>query len=166
MNENRFQQPVSHQPAAVPQQRRGCGGCLSWALIGGVLLFMIVAFVALAGASALVYADWSREIETEILTLGNARERETFETSQILDRDGNLLWEIFGEGKRTRVSLSEIPEHLVQATISVEDDTFYSNNGLDAPSLMAALVANLRNPDDPPRWRQYDHAAGRAPCRF
>ncbi|MEJ2752992.1 MAG: PBP1A family penicillin-binding protein, partial [Chloroflexota bacterium] len=43
-----------------------------------------------------------------------------------------------------------IPEPLVQATIAVEDDTFYTNNGLDAPSLMAALVANLRNPDTRP----------------
>ena len=82
--------------------------------------------------------------------MDNARQRETFETSSILDRDGNLLWEIFGEGKRTQVSLSEIPEHLIQATISVEDDTFYTNNGLDAPSLMAALIANLRNPDARP----------------
>ena len=43
-----------------------------------------------------------------------------------------------------------MPEHLLHATISVEDDTFYVNNGLDAPSLMAALVANLRNPDTRP----------------
>ncbi len=150
MDENRFQQPVSHQPAAVPPQRRGCGGCFSWALIGAVLLMILVAVAALAGAGALVYADWSREIETEIVTLDNARDRDTFETSQILDRDGNLLWEIFGEGKRTKVSLAEVPEHLVQATIAVEDDTFYTNNGLDAPSLMAALVANVRNPDTRP----------------
>lgn len=149
MDEHKSQPQVSHQPAMVPQ-RQGCSGCLSGALIIGLLLFIIVGVAALAGASALIYADWTREIETEISTLDNARDRETFETSQILDRDGNLLWEIFGEGKRTRVSLAEIPEHLVQATIAVEDDTFYSNNGLDAPSLMAALVANLRNPDTRP----------------
>ena len=150
MNENRYQQPVSHQPAAVPPQRRGCGGCFSWALISAVLLMILVAVAALAGTGALVYAGWSREIEAETATLDNARDRDTFETSQILDRNGNLLWEIFGEGKRTKVSLSDIPEHLVQATIAVEDDTFYTNNGLDAPSLMAALVANLRNPDTRP----------------
>ena len=150
MDEYRYQQPVSHQPAAVPPQRRGCGGCFSWALIGAVLLVILLAVAALAGAGALVYADWSREIEAETATLDNARDRDTFETSQILDRDGNLLWEIFGEGKRTKVSLSDIPEPLVQATIAVEDDTFYTNNGLDAPSLMAALVANLRNPDTRP----------------
>jgi membrane peptidoglycan carboxypeptidase len=32
----------------------------------------------------------------------------------------------------------------------VEDGTFYENIGLDAPSLVAALIANLRNPDQRP----------------
>jgi membrane peptidoglycan carboxypeptidase len=45
---------------------------------------------------------------------------------------------------------SEIPDHFVKATISVEDDTFYENIGLDAPSLLAAIVANVRNPDARP----------------
>jgi 1A family penicillin-binding protein len=150
MDDRSFQQPVRHQPATVPQKRRGCGGCLGGALFGGLLLFVIAVMVVVVAATTLVYADWSREIETEIQTLDNARQRETFETSLILDRDGNLLWEIFGEGKRTRIPLAEMPQHLTQATISVEDDTFYTNNGLDAPSLMAALVANLRNPDSRP----------------
>ncbi|MFN2136248.1 MAG: transglycosylase domain-containing protein, partial [Candidatus Promineifilaceae bacterium] len=149
MNDNRFQQPVRHQPAAVPK-RSGCSGCLSGALIGGLLLIMLLAVAGVGAAGALVYSNWSREIDTEITTLDNARQRETFETSQILDRNGNLLWEIFGEGKRTRIALSEMPEHLKQATIAVEDDTFYTNNGLDAPSLVAALVANVRNPSDRP----------------
>jgi penicillin-binding protein 1C len=149
MNNNKFQQPVRHQPAAVPQ-RSGCSGCLSSALVAGLLLLMVVVVAAMGAAGALVYTNWSREIEAEIETLGNARQRETFETSQILDRDGRLLWEIFGEGKRTQIDLSAMPEHLKRATIAVEDDTFYTNNGLDAPSLAAALVANLRNATDRP----------------
>ena len=149
MDDKSFQQPVSYQPATVPQ-RRGCSGCLSGALFGGLFLLVLLVMGLVVGVTTLVYADWSREIETEIQALDNARQRETFETSLILDRNGNLLWEIFGEGKRTRIPLQEIPEHLIQATISVEDDTFYTNNGLDAPSLMAALVANLRNPDNRP----------------
>ena len=150
MDNRSFQQPVSHQPAMVPQKRRGCGGCLGGAIFGGLLLLAIAVMAAVVAVTTLVYADWSREIETEIQTLDNARDRETFETSEILDRHGNLLWEIFGEGKRTRIPLAEMPEYLIQATISVEDDTFYTNNGLDAPSLMAALLANLRNTDSRP----------------
>ena len=119
-------------------------------LLVGLLLLAVVIFGGTIAVGAFVYADWSQQIEDEIVALDSARDRETFETTQILDRNGKLLWEIFGEGKRTNIPLSQIPEHLIQATIAVEDDTFYENIGLDAPSLMAAIVANLRNPDDRP----------------
>jgi 1A family penicillin-binding protein len=148
MNQNITQQPVEYRPAVVPE-RRGCG-CLGGLILIGFLLLALAVFGAVTAVGAFVYADWSRQIEDEIAALDSVRDRETFETTEILDRNGNQLWEIFGEGKRTKISLSEMPEHLIQATIAVEDDTFYENIGLDAPSLMAALIANLRNPEDRP----------------
>jgi len=150
MEQNRIEHPVEYRPAALPQQRKGCGGCMSGALLGGFFLLALLVVAVAAAFSAVVYSNWSREIETQITALDNVRDRETFETSKIFDREGRLLWEIFGEGKRTAISLEAMPEQLKQATISVEDDTFYENNGLDAPSLMAALVANVRNPDTRP----------------
>lgn len=151
MDRNRIEQPVEYRPAALPQQRRGCGGgCLSGALVGGLLLVLLLFAVGITAVSSVLYTNWSREIETEITALDNVRERETFETSQLLDRNGRLLWEIFGEGKRTAIPLAQMPEQLKLATVAVEDDTFYENNGLDAPSLLAALIANVRNPDTRP----------------
>lgn len=145
------QQPVQFVPATPPPPaaRRGCG-CL-----GGVLLALIIVplFVAIAGAAAaggLIYSNWSREVEAGVTELESARTRETFETTQILSRDGEVLWEIFGEGKRTTIPLDQVPPYLIQATVAVEDDTFYENIGLDAPSLVAAVVANVRNPDGRP----------------
>ncbi len=119
-------------------------------MLGLVLLVFFGAIAGTAAAGGLVYANWSREVDAGIARLETARDRETFETTQILDRNGNLLWEIFGEGKRTPIAIDQMPPQLLQATIAVEDDTFYENIGLDAPSLMAALVANVRNPDGRP----------------
>lgn len=136
-----------HQPP--PARRRGCG-CLS-GLFWLTLLLLLLASVAVAGGVvALVYARFNAEIEQGIVALEQVRDREVFETTRIYDRDGELLWEIFGEGKRTQVPLAQIPLLLQQATIAVEDDNFYENIGLDAPSLVAALIANLRNPDSRP----------------
>lgn len=126
---------------------RGCGGCLGNAFLGALFLLSVVVFAVVGLTGVLVYERLTAEIDDGIAALDEARNRESFETTRILDRDGELLWEIFGEGKRTRVSLDNIPESLRQATIAVEDDTFYENIGLDAPSLLAALVYNLRNPD-------------------
>lgn len=147
------QQPVQHVPANMPAQpqRRGCG-CIGGIILAVVFLLLLAGIGAAAAAGSYVYANWSRELETGITRLETATsgERETFETSRILDRNGRLLWEIFGEGKRTRIPLEQIPPHLIQATIAVEDDTFYENIGLDAPSLVAAVVANFRNPQGRP----------------
>ncbi len=137
-----------HQPAPRPR-RRGCG-CLSGLFFLTLLLLLFASVAVAGGAAALVYTRYNAEIEEGIVALDQARDREVFETTRIYDRDGELLWEIFGEGKRTRVPLTQIPLLLQQATVAVEDDTFYENIGLDAPSLVAALIANLRNPDSRP----------------
>ena len=144
-------QPVQYVPANLPapQARRGCG-CFGGALLGAIVLILLLGVGGAAAAGGLVYANWSREMETGITALEAARTRETFETTEIMDRNGEVLWEIFGEGKRTRVPLSQIPPHLIQATIAIEDDTFYDNIGVDAPSLAAAVIANIRNPDARP----------------
>lgn len=141
-------QPV-HYVVEKPH-RRGCFGCLGRAFIGSLLLLAVFIFTGIVIAGTLVYKDFSQEIEDGITKLDAARDRETFETTTITDRDGELLWEIFGEGKRTAVTLSQVPQHLLQATVSVEDDSFYENVGLDAPSLIAAIIANFRNTDDRP----------------
>jgi len=145
------QPPVQYVPATPPpaRQRRGCG-CVGGALLGIIALVLVIVVGGAAAAGGLVYSNWSREIESGIASLETARDRETFETTQITDRNGEVLWEIFGEGKRTAVPLDQIPRELIAATIAVEDDTFYENIGLDAPSLAAALVANVRNPDGRP----------------
>jgi penicillin-binding protein 1C len=139
--------PVMEKPN--PPRRRGCG-CLGRLLLGSLLLLAILIFGGAAIAGTLIYSNFSQEIEDGIEKLETADSRETFETTQILDRNGELLWEIFGEGKRTTVTLDQMPEHLIQATVAVEDDTFYQNDGFDIAALVAALIANYRNPDSRP----------------
>ncbi|MCP5098138.1 MAG: hypothetical protein GY943_21530 [Chloroflexi bacterium] len=137
------------EPQKQPRRRRGCG-CLGRLLIGSLLLLAVLIFGGIAIAGTLIYSNFSQEIEDGIEKLETADSRETFETTQILDRNGDLLWEIFGEGKRTTVTLDQMPEHLIQATVAVEDDTFYQNDGFDIAALVAALIANYRNPDSRP----------------
>jgi penicillin-binding protein 1C len=116
-----------------------------------LLLLTLIVLLGTSIVGIFIYSGLSSEIEDGIAALDSARDRQSFETTRITDRNGELLWEIFGEGKRTKVSLEQIPEELIMATIATEDDTFYENIGLDAPSLVAALIANLRNPDDRPQ---------------
>ncbi|MFZ5365898.1 MAG: transglycosylase domain-containing protein [Patescibacteria group bacterium] len=50
-------------------------------------------------------------------------------SSQIFDRNGKLLYEIYTEQNRTPIKLTEVPEYLKWATISSEDKDFYKHHG-------------------------------------
>jgi len=64
-----------------------------------------------------------------------------FQTTRILDRDGNLLNATFdpNEGLRTAVPLANIDLDLQHATISTEDANFYEHPGVDPVALARAL---------------------------
>lgn len=68
------------------------------------------------------------------------------DTTKIYDRHGRLLYEILDPraGRRTRVSLNDLPRHLRQAVIAVEDANFYENPGVDALGIARSAVQNLR----------------------
>ena len=70
-----------------------------------------------------------------------------FETTRILDRNGNTLYEILdpNAGRRTYVPLSRISPYLVAATIATEDQNFYSHPGFDPLAIIRAFYQNWRN---------------------
>ena len=64
--------------------------------------------------------------------------REGFST-KILDRNGEVLYDIFAEQKRTPVSLNDVPLYLRQATIAIEDKNFYKHQGFDPTGMLRAV---------------------------
>jgi len=67
------------------------------------------------------------------------------DSTKILDRNGRLLYEaaLPEEGTHTYMSLHEIAPALRDATIAVEDSSFYSNPGFDALAMARALAQNV-----------------------
>ena len=59
--------------------------------------------------------------------------------TQILDRNGNLITELFSDEKREIVPVNELPKHLIYALISREDAEFYSHNGLSFKQFFRSL---------------------------
>jgi len=64
-------------------------------------------------------------------------------STQIFDRHGQLLYEIYGNENRIPVEIEALPEHLLQATIAIEDKNFYRHHGLDLRGLTRAAINNL-----------------------
>ena len=64
--------------------------------------------------------------------------REGFST-KILDRNGEVLYNIFANQRRTPVPLDEVPLFLRQATIAIEDKNFYKHQGFDPTGVFRAV---------------------------
>src|SRR5881275_1108318 len=61
----------------------------------------------------------------------------------IYDRRGNLLADVGDQGDhRVVVPLSYISPNVIDATIAIEDHTFYSNSGVDPTAILRAALAD------------------------
>ncbi len=67
--------------------------------------------------------------------------------TRILDRHGTLLYALADPltGYQQPVALAEIPLALRQATIAIEDRSFYANSGIDLRGITRAAWTNLRS---------------------
>ena len=65
-------------------------------------------------------------------------------STKIYDRNGKLLFDIFADQNRTPVPLSEMPKHLQEATIAIEDKDFYRHQGVNIiGGMVRALLADV-----------------------
>ena len=72
-------------------------------------------------------------------------ERQLAQTTNIYDRTGEvLLYEIYGEERRTWISLDAVPEHLKQAVIAVEDANFYNHYGIDFKGIARSILIDIQ----------------------
>jgi len=86
-------------------------------------------------------------ITTPLPAPEHLRARAALGSTRILDRRGQLLYELPDplSGRQRPVPLSQIPLALRQATVAVEDASFYQNPGVDLRGIARATWDNLRS---------------------
>lgn len=60
-------------------------------------------------------------------------------STKIFDRNGELIYEIYTDKKRTPIDIDEVPDHLKEATIAIEDKNFYKHQGIDILGIARGL---------------------------
>ncbi len=104
-----------------------------------------VVFAAVTSAAA-VYSYFAQDLpDPSAIQTEQAR----YETVKIYDRTGqHLLYESIDprpfRGDRTYLPIDQIPEMVRNATIALEDRSFYTNIGVDLRGLARAFLSNLR----------------------
>jgi len=69
--------------------------------------------------------------------------RQIPQTTKIYDRNGELLYKIYRNQNRTLVKLNNIPLHLQQAVIAIEDAEFYQHHGFSLRGILRAIQKSL-----------------------
>ncbi|MBN1149415.1 MAG: transglycosylase domain-containing protein [Anaerolineales bacterium] len=117
-------------------------GCLLRILFASLF---IVVLASLCGFSVVFYQYY--RVAATLPSVHDLRQRASqFETTRILDRNGNVLYEILdpNAGRRTYVPLDRISPYLVAATIATEDKGFYSHPGFDPLAIARAFWQNYQ----------------------
>ena len=107
-----------------------------------VFAFLVMMFVlpsiAVAGVMMGVLATYSKQLP-DVNTLLKYK---PIETTRIYSSDGTLIAELYEEN-RTWVPLEVMPEHLIDAILSIEDDKFWDHPGVSIKGMGRALWANI-----------------------
>ena len=64
-------------------------------------------------------------------------------TSYVYDANGDVLTRLYKEN-RVKVSIDQIPKHMQNAVVAAEDDSFYEHHGIDFPSIVRAILVDIR----------------------
>ncbi len=111
-----------------------CLGC-ALALVAIIGIVSCITLVVLAVA----WNNLSNQLTDRLDKAQKQLEQQTFQTTRIYARDGQtLLHELLGEGRRTNIKLADVPQSMIDATVAVEDSTFWENPGVDWPAILRA----------------------------
>jgi membrane peptidoglycan carboxypeptidase len=117
-------------------------------VVGILLLLVMLVFAGIGagGVSAALgaYAYFTRDLpQPEEIEAAE----ENFETTKIYDRTGEtLLYEVIDPtgGDRTWISLDQIPDDLICATVAIEDRDYWENPGVNLRGIARAVWADIR----------------------
>jgi len=65
-------------------------------------------------------------------------------TTQIFDRNGELLANIFDKENRLYVKYNNIPPRLIEALVAIEDTSFFEHGGINFEAIFRALIKDIK----------------------
>lgn len=107
-------------------------------LLTAILLFLVL----LAGIVAIWIVSILKElppVDFDDLTTSIPQ------TSYILDAEGNPIDEVDPSVFSENISVEQVPDHVKQAFLAVEDRSFYKHHGLDLRQLGASILTNAKS---------------------
>jgi 1A family penicillin-binding protein len=82
----------------------------------------------------------------DIPDLSSFEERRVLQSTKIYDRTGEIvLYDLHQDVKRTVVPYEKISRHIKNATVAIEDDTFFEHAGVRPIAILRSMYTNIMN---------------------
>ncbi len=104
----------------------------AFSILTGLVLLGIIVFAGIIGILSINLPDVN-----DLESLNAAQ------STEIFDREGNLLYTIHGEENRQQIGLENISPYLINATVAIEDDTFFDHGGFDVFAIMRGVLYEI-----------------------
>ena len=102
-----------------------------------IIVCILLCLAAVGVFAAIFFSDrWNMTEEDLVIKMQN---------STTYDKDGELLHELSGEENRKVIPLSDMGEYIPKAFVAIEDERFYSHNGIDLYRTAGAIFTYVTN---------------------
>lgn len=134
----RIGKPAWFRLPTLPEMPRFNWSRLRVPRVGPMASFLFAFAGLIIGGSVVFYVTIWRDLPhpSELVTQPRAM------TTKIYDRNQRLLYKVFQDENRSLVTLEELPDYVVQATLAIEDAEFYTHAGFSVRGIMRAIRSN------------------------
>ena len=111
---------------------------LAWAsaiLTGAIILTMVSASIGVAAS----YYQSQQSVVNALNRTVSSRD-----SVRVYDSKGVMLYQFSDNGAQHSISLAHVPITVVNATVAIEDRSFWVNQGIDFTSIVRAAVADIK----------------------
>jgi penicillin-binding protein 1A len=119
------------------RRRRAHSGGTRMLLVGGGITVGVMLLAVIGAVAYVLHAAQSAP------ALSSLHPRVTGGSSQVFAADGTRLGFIQSDELRTPVKWEEIPSTLKNATVAIEDQRFYSNDGIDVTGIFRSAIKDI-----------------------
>ena len=105
------------------------------------ILFGIAFFIGCLGL--IVAGVYLKNMQNSLPSPDELVERTSDQSTKIYDREGLLLYTVYGNQNREFVAIEKIPEHTKWALLAAEDIEFYQHKGLDYAGIVMSAIQNV-----------------------
>lgn len=107
------------------------------------ILYIAVGVVFLLGCiTVLVGGIYLKNLRDSLPSPDELVERSSDQSTRIYDRNGELLYTVYGDQNREFVPIEDVPDYTKWALLAAEDIEFYQHKGVDYTGIAMAFIQN------------------------